>query len=154
MGFDSVDGGLFFFFLFVFFVFFVFHGFEAFFYDLGQSFHLVLVRGEKLFIFAVDDDFHDVDFGAVLMLVSALVIVTLTAAATAATAFGIDEYRVLLTFIIKIVYDLKFKLIALVIGKNHQIALFFHAVHHLYVSACIQVNLFYRISPSSTRKET
>ena len=89
-----------------------------------------------------------------LVLVSALVIIAFTAAATAATALGIDEYRVLLTFIIKIVYDLKFKLIALVVGKNHQIAFFFHAVHHLYVSACFQVNLFYRISNGSTRKET
>ena len=115
----------------VFFVVFVFHCFKALFHDLGQGFHLVLVRGEKLFEFAVDDDFHDIDFRA--MLVLAGIVFTATAALTA--CFGIDQNRVFLAFVIKIIYDLKFKLIAVVIRKNHQIAFFFHAVHHLTVIA-------------------
>ena len=70
-----------------------------------------------------------------IMFAFAFVIIALTAATAAAAALGIDEYRVLLSLVIKIVYDLKFKFIALVIGENHQISLLFHAVHHLYVTA-------------------
>ena len=125
-----VDGGLFLFFffdffdffvVFVVFVFFVIHGFEALLHDLGEGFHLVLIRGEEFFIFAVDDDLHDIDFRAMLVIFFFFVFTSFvsTAAAAVAAAFGIDEYRVLLSLVIKIVYDLKFKFIALVIGENH-----------------------------------
>jgi len=115
----------------VFFVVFVFHCFKALFHDLGQSFHLVLVCGKKLFKLAVDNDLHDIDFRAVFVLTG----IVFTAAAALTICFGIDQYRVLLAFVIKIIYDLKFKLIAVVIRKNHQITFFFHAVHHLTVIA-------------------